>query len=50
MSAYSEWKCGAISYEEMRDAMAYEARRDEYYESLRYADEKGEDDGEPYGD
>lgn len=30
MSAYSDWKCGAISTSEFKSAMAYECRGDNY--------------------
>ena len=33
MSAYSDWKCGAISYEEYKSAVQFEERRDNYYDS-----------------
>ena len=32
MSAYSDWKCGAITYEEYKSEMEFEARRDNYYD------------------
>ena len=28
MSAYSDWKCGAIDYDEFKSAMAWECRGD----------------------
>lgn len=51
MSAYSDWKCGAITGEQYRDHEAYEARRDKYLEDMKFAeafghsyDEWGEDE------
>lgn len=32
MSAYSDWKCGAITYEEYKSEMEFEARRNNYYD------------------
>ena len=32
MSAWSDWRCGALSDDEFRDYAAYEARRDEILE------------------
>lgn len=31
MSAYSDWKCGALSREEFKSAMAWECRGDDDY-------------------
>ncbi len=45
LSAYSDWRCGAISTEERDQYMAWEARRDEYlYEQSLYEDEDYEED------
>lgn len=33
MSAYSDWKCGALSREEFKSAMAWECRGDDDYGS-----------------
>lgn len=49
MSAWSDWKCGAISYDDYRSAMEEEARRDEEYLRERERDElygDSEDDGD----
>ena len=31
MSAYSDWKCGALTDSEFKSAMAWECREDDYY-------------------
>ncbi len=31
MSAYSDWKCGALTDEEYKQEENYQARKDEYY-------------------
>lgn len=51
MSAYSDWKSGAITYEEYIQSVQYEARKDEYYSNRKdeYFDGDcfdGEDDDE----
>lgn len=38
MSAYSDWKCGAISDDEYRMYCTKEARRDEYLTQLQERD------------
>lgn len=40
MSVYSDWKCGALTYDEYRQEAEYEARRDEYLENEKCADEE----------
>ena len=42
MSAWSDWKCGALSDEEYREICAIEARRDEYLMSLEEMEESVE--------
>ncbi len=44
MSAYSDWKCGALTYDEYRQEAAYEARRDEYCDHYEDADYEEEED------
>ena len=46
MSAYSDWKCGALSDEEYADYSAWEARRDKYLEDMMYEDGPGDDEDE----
>ena len=43
MSAYSDWKSGAITYEEYKQSVQYEARKDEYFDGDCF---DGEDDDE----
>lgn len=55
MSAYSDWKSGEITYEEYKQNIQYEARKDEYYSNRKdeYFDGDcfdGEDDDEDYWD
>ena len=55
MSTYSDWKSGAITYEEYKQNIQYEARKDEYYSNRKdeYFDGDcfdGEDDDEDYWD
>lgn len=55
MSAYSDLKSGAITYEEYKQSVQYEARKDEYYSNRKdeYFDGDcfdGEDDDEDYCD
>ena len=45
MSAYSDWKCGAITEEEYNDYCRWEDNRDRAYEEVDYYD-KDEDGGE----
>lgn len=35
MSAYSDWKCGALTDEEYKQEENYQARKDEYYHRKR---------------
>ena len=44
MSAWSDWQCGAISYEDYSLIMEEEGRRDKYYEDQKYMEEPDEDD------
>lgn len=46
MSAYSDWKCGAISYEEYKSAVQLEERRDNYYDSDCFDEDEDFDDEE----
>lgn len=47
MSAYSDWKCGAISREEYDDYCRWEDERDRaYYEDCMYDDEEEDDEDE----
>lgn len=39
MSAYSDWKCGAITEEEYNQACAWEDARDRYYEDRMWMNE-----------
>lgn len=41
MSAYSDWKCGAITEEQYRGHEAYEARRDKCLEDMKFAEAFG---------
>lgn len=36
MSAWSDWRCGALSDDEYRSISAYEDREDKYLEELMY--------------
>ena len=45
MSAYSDWKCGALSDQEYTDYCNWEARRDKYYEDKMF-EESEEEEGE----
>lgn len=38
MSAYSDWKCGAMSDDEYRDYCSWEARQDKYLEDKMFAE------------
>ena len=55
MSAYSDWKCGAIDDEEYSFYSAWEARRDKFLESKMYDEypcdeqEEGEDTNDAKG-
>lgn len=42
MSAYSDWKCGAISTEEYEQAMRWECRDDYYDDMPIYTDDHGD--------
>lgn len=44
MSAYSDWKCGAISEEEYNDYCRWEDARDRAYEPADYCDDYDEDE------
>lgn len=44
MSAYSDWKCGALEYCEYRQECEYEARRDRYCDDGCDEEEADEDD------
>jgi hypothetical protein len=44
MSAYSDWKCGALSDQEYTDYCNWEARMDKYLEDEMYNDSDCEDD------
>lgn len=46
MSIYSDYKVGAMSYEEFRQAAAWEARKEKYYEDKMYEDDYDEDEEE----
>ncbi len=47
MSAYSDWRCGAIDDDEYSFYSAWEARRDKYLEDKMYEDDgPGDDDDE----
>ena len=47
MSAYSDWKCGALSDEEYASHCAWEARQDKYLEDKMYEESfEEEEDGE----
>lgn len=46
MSAYSDWKCGAISYEEYKSEVQFEERRDNYYDSDCFDEDEDFDDEE----
>jgi hypothetical protein len=44
MSAYSDWKCGALSDDEYTFECNREAAMDKYYEEMMYDDCEEEDD------
>lgn len=44
MSAYSDWKCGALSDDEYRDYCNWEARRDKYYEDMMFSETYEDED------
>ena len=44
MSAYSDFKCGAISREEYDDYCRWEDDRDRAYEDCMYDDEEDDED------
>lgn len=46
MSAYSDWKCGAISYEEYKSAVQFEERIDNYYDGDCFDEDEDFDDEE----
>lgn len=46
MSAYSDWKCGALSDDEYAFACAWEARMDKALEERDYCDYDDDDDWE----
>ena len=46
MSAYSDWRCGAMTDDEYLAASSWEARRDAYYEGLSNPDDLFENEQE----
>lgn len=40
MSAYSDWKCGALSDDEYAAESAWEARQDKYLEDRMFEEEQ----------
>ena len=46
MSAYSDWKCGALSDNEYKDYCNWEARRDKYLEAKMYEEDWPDEDEE----
>ena len=44
MSAYSDWKCGALSEQEYNDYCNWEADRDRYFEEKELYEEESEDE------
>lgn len=42
MSAYSDWKCGAITEEEYKSYCEWEARKDGYYEEREEEEDETE--------
>lgn len=45
MSAYSDWKCGALTYDEYKSYCEWEARRDEYFYEQEMTENEEENDG-----
>ena len=48
MSAYSDWKCGALSDDQYRDYCNWEARMDKYLEDKMYEDDYDDDEEDEY--
>ena len=46
MSAYSDWKCGALTDEEYRSHCEWEERRDRYLYEKQFEEEEEVDDEE----
>ena len=46
MSAYSDWKCSALSDEEYAAESAWEARQDKYLENKMFEENYDEEDEE----